>query len=457
MSIDALRRQIHGEVLTSDDAGYFRLAASGYNTTLALSPEVIVLAENEDDIVAAVRHAAAEEMPVAVISTGHGSYAPVTGGMLVRTTRMKQFSFDDSARTVTLEAGVAWRDVLPALAERGLAAVTGSAPTVGAIGLALGGGAGPLGRTFGYTSDWVTEFRVVTATGAVVTASETSEPELFWALRGGKGGLGIVTRMTLGLLPLPVVYGGSLFWAGDSIEAAYRTWAEWSANAPDEVNTSVSILRLPWNAHAEPHLKGRPVLHLRYVYASLDATPEELQARGEQLLAPMRAAATPVHDTVALMPSSEIGAIHADPPRPVPVWDRGMLLDRLDDTFITTLLGQVGAAAEPPFVAVEVRRFGGQLGLSADQTDAVGGRAAPYSLLIVGTPERALFADIVPSAADRLVAAVQPWVSASQSFHWAGHPSTPEAFAACWPAATHERLSRIRASYDPGRRFAFGP
>lgn len=102
--------------------------------------------------------------------------------------------------------------------------MVGSSVTVGAVGYTLGGGIGPLIRSHGFSSDWVRGLRVVTASGEIVTADSESNPDLFWALRGGKGRLGVVTEMTLELVPLPELYAGGLYFeGGDHIETALRT------------------------------------------------------------------------------------------------------------------------------------------------------------------------------------------------------------------------------------------
>src|SRR5690606_19123007 len=142
-------------------------------------------------------------------------------------------------------AGVRWRAVQAAAAAHGLTGITGSSTSVGAIGFTLGGGLGPLARSHGFSSDYVRGFEVVTGTGELVTANADENPELFWALRGGKVGLGVVTTMQLQLVPLATVYAGALYFAEQHIEAALRGWIDWMPTAPDDVTTSISILNLP--------------------------------------------------------------------------------------------------------------------------------------------------------------------------------------------------------------------
>lgn len=454
IDLGALRLQIEGDAFARGDDGYGE-AVSGFNTVAPISPDAVVVPLTERDVAAAVQYARELGLRLSVMCTGHGSYAPITGGLLIRTNRLLSVDVDPTTAVARLGAGVVWRDALPVFAEHGLTAITGSSPTVGAIGLALGGGMGPLSRTYGYTADWVTAFRMVRADGDVVVADATENPELFWALRGGKGGLGIVTEMSIQLLDLPTVYGGGLFWVGDDIEPVYRAWAAWAERRPDSVNSSVNLLRLPDVPGVHEALRGRAALHLRYVYSELGCNDEQLRRRGEAELASIRAVAAPVLDTVEILPSAHIGSVHADPDGPLPIWERGMLLDNIDERFVDALLGEVGGGVDAPFIAVEVRCLGGRIrsGLGT----SIGGRSAPYSLLLIGTPIVELFDLVIPDAADSLVDALGEWVLPSNTYNWAGHPATPEAFAACWDEATHARLSQLRRAHDPTRLFAFGP
>ena len=216
-----LREHIHGTVYGRGDEGLAAEVAC-FDPTIRHDPEVVVAAEGESDVAEAVRFAREHGLPVRVQATGHGAEATIVGGLIISTRALDSIVVDAPARLVRLGAGVRWAPVIELAAEHGLAPVTGSSTSVGAVGYTLGGGLGPLARTHGFTSDWVRGFRVVTAQGEIVTADAESHPELFWALRGGKGGLGIVTEMTLELVPLTTLYAGSVFFEGDAIEPVFR-------------------------------------------------------------------------------------------------------------------------------------------------------------------------------------------------------------------------------------------
>ena len=153
LDIDALRAATAGPVLARDEDG-FREEIVGYNLAGPVSPDVVVGVTSEDDVAAAVKFAAEQELPVYAQATGHGNYARITSGVLIQTSRINQVAIDSGSRTATIGAGVRWGAVYEAAAEHGLVPITGSSPGVGAVGLILGGGIGPLSRTFGFAADY---------------------------------------------------------------------------------------------------------------------------------------------------------------------------------------------------------------------------------------------------------------------------------------------------------------
>ncbi|MFD6691029.1 FAD-binding oxidoreductase [Streptomyces bacillaris] len=138
-------------------------------------------------------------LPVGVQVAGHGCSAPAEGGVLITTGRMSGVVVDPRRRTVTVEAGVRFEQVIPAAAQHGLAPLGGSAPHVGVVGYVLGGGVGLLVRTYGYAADQVCSLEVVTADGSLLRVTPDTEPDLYWALLGGRDNFGIVTRLEMGL------------------------------------------------------------------------------------------------------------------------------------------------------------------------------------------------------------------------------------------------------------------
>ena len=448
-SIDELRSRIPGPILTPNDAGFVE-EVSGFNLAVNHSPDIVVGVTSTHDVAEAVRFAAEHGLPVRIQSTGHGTFQPIRGGMLLVTSRLDEVTIDAETRIATVGAGASWGSVQAAAATLGLSSIPGSSMTVGAVGYTLGGGLGPLARSHGVTSDHVRGFEVVTASGDLVLANQAEHSDLFWALRGGKSGLGVVTRMFIELLPLRAIYGGSLFFEEDQIESVLRGWIEWTKTAPAAVTTSIAILNLPdFDAVPEP-IRGGRVLSLRFAYAG---TPAE----GARLAAPLRSLAPAVIDSLGDLPTAAIGLVHNDPDQPGPSWSRGMLLGPIDQKFATVLLSLVGAGTLAPLAATELRHLGGATRTDVPGGSAVGGRASDFTLTMAGVPNPALFETVLPEFSDAFVASIAPWVSAETTINFAGEPATAKAFESAWPAAIRNQLAAVRKLYDPAGLFTYGP
>lgn len=444
-----LAARIAGVVLEPSDPGYAEEVA-GFNLAIRHTPALVVGAASSADVVEAVRYAAAHGLPVRVVATGHGDHVPVTDGVLLTTRRMAAVSVDPASRVATIAAGAPWASVIAAAAPHGLAPITGSAATVGAVGYLLGGGLGPLARSHGFSSDHVLDATVVTADGSVVEASPTGDADLFWAVRGGKGGFGVVTEVRVRLAPVESLYAGALTFDTPHVEAALRGWIDWTATAPDDVTTSAFLVRFPDLEFLPPHLRGRFLLNLRFAYPGS-------AAEGERLAAPLRALAPVDADAVGPMALTDVAQIHGDPTDPVPSWGWGTLLGPLDQQFATALTTQFHPASPLPFLGIEVRHLGGATRIDVDGGSAVGGRGAAFALHALGAPDPSLHAEVLPRAAAGFADAIRPWIAERTNIHFISHVPTAAEFATAWSVETSARLAATRRRVDPRGVFPFGP
>ncbi|WP_345762958.1 FAD-binding oxidoreductase [Diaminobutyricibacter sp. McL0608] len=447
-SLARLRASVTGTVFVRGDAG---LAAevAGFNPTLVHDPDVVVAVTSEEDVAAAVRFAAENGLRVRVQATGHGGGLPITDGVLISTRALDEITIDPEAGLATIGAGCRWAPVIEAGSEYGLAPITGSSPHVGAVGYTLGGGLGPLSRSHGFTADWVRAFRVVTADGEIVTADDTSHRELFWALRGGKGGLGVVTSMTIELVPLKTLYAGSLIFEGDSIEPALRTWVEWAQSAPDLVTSSFAFIDVPDVEFAPPPLRGKFVLSIRFAF------PGD-PAEGARLASPLRESAPVSLDLLGEIPTTAVGTIHNDPEAGGPDWIRGLMLDSIDQDLADELLRLAGPGSGTPFAAVEVRQLGGATRRDPADGTSVGGRDAQFTMGLIAL-DPSTFAERAPERAQAIFDAVGGRRSAITNVNWSRGLIDPAEFTTTWPPAVFDRLAAARTTYDPSGVFAFGP
>jgi FAD/FMN-containing dehydrogenase len=439
----ALDRALAGRAYRPGSPG-FDAACAGFDLAAIPAPDVAIRAASEADVSTAVRFAARHSLPVAVRATGHGPIPSADGGVLIDTRAMSAVTVDPARRTATIGAGATWTPVLAACAPLGLAPLCGSAPGVGAVSYTLGGGLGPIGRRYGYSADRVRRLRVVTASGEPREVTADTEPELFWAIRGGGGNFGVTTELEIDLMPVPRLYGGGLFFPGQAAPELLAAFGRCTAVAPDELSLSLAFITFPDIDPVPAPLRGRFVAHLRVAYLGAPA-------EAEALIAPLRAAARPLADTVRLLPVSEIGSIHADPSAPQPVSCGSSILARWDGAAIAVLLGHVGAAT--PHM-LEIRHLGGALGRPAAGGNAVGHRDAQFTVFTSGYPGPGQAA-----AAGQQVALhrqLRPWSGGRMLYNFAAAPDGHAADAsAAFDEPAFARLRRVKAAWDPGNLFRF--
>ena len=221
-------------------------ARSSWNLAVDLRPAGVVLARSAEDVIGAVALATERGLRVAPQTTGHlaAPLPDLSDALLVRTL-IGGVEVDAGARRARIGAGAIWSEVIEAIAPHGLAALSGSTHDVGVVGYLLGGGLSWLGRAKGLGANHVLAIEVVTADGRLVRCDAETEPELFWALRGGAGNFGVVTAIEIELFEIGEVFGGMTIWPAADARAVLEAWTAWCATAPDSVTTAFRFLRLP--------------------------------------------------------------------------------------------------------------------------------------------------------------------------------------------------------------------
>ena len=263
--IQALSSAVSGPVALPDSPE-FAAETFAFNAATVHRPDVVLGAENAQDVAAGVKWAAEHRLPVAVQSTGHGADFAIDGGLLITTRRLQDLQIDPVERTARVGAGVKWRSVLEASVPHGLIGLHGSSTDVGVVGYTLGGGLPVLGRAHGFAAEHVRSMEVVTADGVPRRIDAETEAELFALMCGGKGNFGIVTALEFNLFPLGDFYGGAIFYPGADAARILAAFREWLPTLPDEASPSISLLRLPDmefvpRAAPEP-VRGAPALRI---------------------------------------------------------------------------------------------------------------------------------------------------------------------------------------------------
>ena len=245
-AVSQLETRLGGRVATPRNAGWDQ-ARRAWNLAVDQHPAVVVRPESADDVAVVVGLAREHGLRVAPQGTGHSAAprASLERSVLLDTSSMNEVEIDAERRRARIGAGAQWQHIVGPAADQGLAGLSGSAGDECVTGYALGGGAGWMVRRYGFAANSIRAAELVTADGLQVRADADSEPELYWALRGGGGSFGIVTALELELFPVPELYAGVLFWPQERAAEVLTAWHEWTGGVPDEMSSLGRLLNLP--------------------------------------------------------------------------------------------------------------------------------------------------------------------------------------------------------------------
>ncbi|MEU3100868.1 FAD-binding oxidoreductase [Streptomyces griseoflavus] len=413
-----LRAAVKGRILTPGDDG-FDAARRPWNLAVDQRVVAVVDAADADDVAAVVRRARLRGLAVLAQPSGHGASGDTDGAILLRTGGLGGVEVRPGERLARVGAGVRWGEVLTVTSPHGLTGLAGSSPVVSVTGYTLGGGLSWFSRAHGFAADSVRAFDVVDAEGARRQVTAASDPELFWALRGGSGEFAVVTAVEFDLYPAHELYGGRMLWPAAAAPAVLDAYREVTAGAPDGLSVWYDLLRFP----------GAPAM------VAVDATWLGPAGEGAALMRAFEKIGGRISDSRGPLPVAELGTITAEPTDPGPGSSRAELLTELTDDVARCLL------AEPidPLLSVQLRHLGGALARPPADAGACGGLTEPYLLYtfgIAGTPRQA--ADVRERQRE-LAAALTPHTSGRKPYTFLA----PGERAA--GAFTSEALGRLRA------------
>src|SRR6478735_7070036 len=354
---DALRGLLGGRVHLPGDPGY-DAARTPWNFAVDQRPAAVALPRTAAEVGAIVRVAAEAGLRVAPQSTGHNAGPLAAQGLddvvVVRTSEMASAIADPVRGIVRVEGGTLWEPAVDAAAAHGRAVLHGSSPDVGIAGYSLGGGIGWYARKLGLATNSLTAVELVIGDGSLVRADADTNPELFWAVRGGGGSFGVVTAMEFTMYDIQTAYAGMLMWDLSRIEPVLREWAAWAPGAPDEVTTSFRAMRIPPLPDVPEPMRGRQLV-------IIDGAVLGSDERGAELLAGLRAL-RPEVDTFARIPAQSLVRLHLDTEGGAPFVSDSAMLGSLPDAAIDAFIGEVGPDARTSLLLAELRQLGGALG-----------------------------------------------------------------------------------------------
>jgi FAD/FMN-containing dehydrogenase len=402
-----------------------------YNAMIDKRPRWIVPCAEVADVVAAVNHAREKNLLLAVRGGGHAGpgFGSCDGGMVIDMSPMKRVDVDPTIRTIRVEAGCTQSDVDRATSVHGMAVPAGLVSTTGVAGLTLGGGTGHLTRKHGLTIDNLLSAEVVLADGSVVTASKDEHPDLFWALRGGGGNFGVVTRFTFRAHPVNDVYAGPIFYDIADAAAILRWYRDFLPRAPRELGIFFGIKKVPSCDPFPREIWGRRICALISCYNGTEAD-------GIGAMQPVRdALPKPLMDGMMQMPFVDLQAMF-DPllPKGLQWYWKGDYVDELSDAAIAAHV-EHGSKSPSELSLMHLYPIDGAVHEVAPDATAWGARRARWSMVIAGI-------DPNPEKAPEL----RRWASD----YWAAvHEHNPHGGAYINFMMDDEGEARVRAAYGP--------
>jgi FAD/FMN-containing dehydrogenase len=356
-AIAALRASLTGRVITPDDPAYdaTRTVASGFDRR----PAAIVQPVDATEVARIIDLAREAGLSLAVRSGGHSpaGHSVCDDGIVLDLAAMRDLEIDVDDRTAWAQTGLTAGEFTHAASEHGLACGFGDTASVGIGGLTLGGGIGLLTRKHGMTIDNVLAAEVVTADGQIRRVDADHHPDLFWAIRGGGGNVGVVTKLRFRLVEVDEVYGGWLVLPATAETIAGFVAA--AAQASDELTAFADVMIAPPLPFLPPECHGVPVVIATLCY--LGSTED-----GEGAVAPLRALATQIADMVGPMRYRDLLFADEFPPHRMAV--RTLFLDGVDPHTAAGILDRLESSTAT-MSAVQLRALGGAMArVPADAT-----------------------------------------------------------------------------------------
>ncbi len=379
-AIDDLQGQVRGRVF-GGSAGRGPVVREVFNAMHPSEPDVTISCSGVADVIAGVNFARAHGLPLAVRGGGHSvaGLSAASGGMLLDLAPMCWAQVDPERRQAVVGGGALWGEVDRETQVFGLVAPGGVVSDTGVAGLTLGGGYGWVRRKYGLSVDALVEAQVVCADGGPRTVSAESNPDLFWALRGGGGNFGVVTSLTFSLEPLgPIVGFSATIYPVEDAVTVIRGWRDCVTEMPDEVTSEVIAITLPANPGMPESVHDRAVIIVGGVYVG-DA--EE----GLRIMAPLRELASPLFDMSGPTPFTTVqsGFDPFFPRNKLRAYWKSVYMDELSDAAIEEIANR--ARERPaPLTLVNVLHTGGAIARVDPEATAFAERSAPFMVSVDG-------------------------------------------------------------------------
>jgi FAD/FMN-containing dehydrogenase len=441
LSISQLRSMFNGQVIASGDAEYDQARTVFYGG-IDRRPAVIIRVRDADEVARVIALARETGLPLAVRSGGHSvvGHSVVDGGIVLDLSDMRDLQIDVEGRTAWAEAGVTAGEYTTAAGAHGLATGFGDTGSVGIGGLTLGGGVGYLVRKYGLTIDDLLAAELVTADGQLLNVDADTHPDLFWAIRGGGGNFGVVTRFKFRLHQVDSIFGGMLFLpATPDVIASFMALAE---AAPEELSAIANIMPAPPMPFLPAEQYGKLIIMAMLVYAG-DVS------EGEKVIAPFRALATPIADMVKPMQYPEIYPPEQAGYHPIAA-SRTMFVDHIARPEAEMILDHLKSSTGMMAVT-QLRALGGAMARVPVDATAFAHRKSRIMVNVATLYERLEEKATHEAWAENFSSALLQ-SDGGAYVNFLGEDGEARIRAA-YPGQTWDRLREIKARYDPNNLF----
>jgi FAD/FMN-containing dehydrogenase len=446
-AIHGLKASLRGRVVEPDDPDYDEIR-SLYNAMIDKRPRLIARCVDVADVVAAVNFGREHRLLLAIRGGGHNGpgLGSVDDGLMIDLSLMKSIRVDQASKTVRVDPGCTSGDVDHATHAFGLAVPFGIVASTGVAGLTLGGGTGYLTRKYGLTIDNLLEADVVLADGRLVTASQTDNPDLYWALRGGGGNFGVVTSFLFQAHPVHTVYAGPIFWEATHARAVMRAYRDFLPTAPEELGTFVGLKTVP---PTDPFPRDYWSRRACAIISSYNGPAEEgarIMARLLESLPP------PIFNWMGEMPFPAMQALF-DPffPKGLQWYWKGDFVKSLPDAAIDTHIAQA-ANAPSDFCLMHLYPIDGAVHRVAKDATAWNTRDATWSMVIAGIDPEPRQADALKTWGRGYWRAVHPFNLEGAYVNFMMDDEVQGRVQATY-GDNYKRLASVKATYDPDNLF----
>jgi FAD/FMN-containing dehydrogenase len=446
MQLEGLQSRVEGRLLRAGDAGWDD-AVRVWNGMVAKAPALVLQPTSAVDVAVAVRFAREHGLLLSIKGRGHNMAGTSIAerGMTLDMSRIRDVTVDPDRRLAHVGSGCLLQDVDRGTQVHGLATPLGSfSSEVGVAGLTLGGGLGYLTRRFGWSVDNLEEVEIVTADGQIRTTSREEDADLFWALRGGGGNFGVVTRFTFRLHEVgPTITGGLMVWSTDRADDVLATYRDITEAAPRELTMAVNMRLAPPAPFLPDTWHGKPIIGVLLCHSGENAGAD---------LAPLRALGEPLADLVTEKPYTEQQSmLDGSEPKGHHYYWKTEYLAGLSNQFLDTFRDSASKVTSPLSESLIIH-LAGALNDLADDDGAVGNREARYMSAFAGQWPPDAGDDEHIAWVRQAWESVRPFSTGGNYLNFQTADEDEERVRATY-GTNFDRLVEVKEEYDPDNLF----